>query len=639
NLISQTSPDTGTTTFTYDAAGNRLSQTDARSVMTQYTYDALNRIKTIKYPAAAAENLTFTYDVASSSNKGVGRLNKIAKTGFSMSYTYDHLGLVTQKASVVGTVNKNVKYIYHEGGNINYILYPSARFVYYHYDTAGRVNKITTKLGSSGATQTLVDNVGYLPFGPANTYRYGNTLTHNQTYDQDYRLTNIQVGGLLNRTYGYDPVNNITSIVNSLNNSNSQSFSYDALNRLITANGGYGNLGYGYDAVGNRLSETRNGSSDIYQYETTSNRLTGITRASGNRNFTYDAAGNPIQRTADDNSAQTYSFNKANRLGSVSVNGTQTATYTYNPLGQRVLKTLANGSKEIYHYDESGQLIAVLDGAGVTLREYIYWGNQQIALVNNGTIYYIHNDHLNTPQVMTNQSQQVVWMGDYEPFGKVAANATNSVEIFSRFPGQYVDNETGLYYNYFRDYDPSIGRYIESDPIGLEGGINTYAYVGGNPLSYIDPHGLDASALSSWNSFQSALNGHGLNSSQMSSLYRQNQLNSWANTGNHNWTPGFPNSAMASGIGGVVDVANQAINRACFARALRIQDEINRQIQEAANQSPSCGDTFWQVVISMGQPTGCIQSYSVTTGNSQSIWTQNAFPVGGSTWTVRQGRL
>ena len=87
------------------------------------------------------------------------------------------------------------------------------------------------------------------------------------------------------------------------------------------------------------------------------------------------------------------------------------------------------------------------------------------------SLYYVHSDHLNTPQVITNQSQQVVWMGSYEPFGKVAANANNNIEIFSRFPGQYVDLESGLYYNYFRDYDPSIGRYIESDPIGLEGGI------------------------------------------------------------------------------------------------------------------------------------------------------------------------
>ncbi len=80
-------------------------------------------------------------------------------------------------------------------------------------------------------------------------------------------------------------------------------------------------------------------------------------------------------------------------------------------------------------------------------------------------------------------------MGDYEPFGKIATNANNSIEIFSRFPGQYVDNETGLYYNYFRDYDPSIGRYIESDPIGLEGGINTYGYAYQNPITNYDPDG------------------------------------------------------------------------------------------------------------------------------------------------------
>jgi len=488
NLTLQISPDTGTTTFTYDAAGNRLSQTDARGVVTNYTYDALNRIKTIQYPSAPAENVTFTYDWSAYNNQGIGRLAKVAKTGVTVSYAYDHLGFMKEKKVTTNNTNKDVKYTYDSVGNVTRIAYPSGRYVYYYYDTLGRVNQITAKLGSA-ATQTLVSNIGYLPFGPANTYKYGNNLTHNQTFDQDYRLTGIQVGGLLNRTYGYDPVNNITSIVNSLNTTNSQSFSYDALNRLITANGGYGSLGYDYDAVGNRLSETRNGSNDTYQYETTSNRLTGITRANGNRNFTYDAAGNPVQRTADNNSTQTYSFNKANRLSSVSVNGTQAATYIYNPLGQRVLKTFANGAKENYHYNESGQLIAVLDGAGVTLREYIYWGEQQIALINGGTTYYIHNDHLNTPQVITNQSQQVVWMGDYEPFGKVAANTNNSVEIFSRFPGQYLDSETGLYYNYFRDYDPSIGRYIESDPIGLAGGINTYAYVGGNPIKYIDPTG------------------------------------------------------------------------------------------------------------------------------------------------------
>jgi RHS repeat-associated protein len=81
-----------------------------------------------------------------------------------------------------------------------------------------------------------------------------------------------------------------------------------------------------------------------------------------------------------------------------------------------------------------------------------------------------------------------VWSADYLPFGEAAVTGTQ--EVYSRFPGQYYDEETGLYYNYFRDYDPSLGRYLQSDPIGLQGGLNTYGYVGGNPLKYIDPLGL-----------------------------------------------------------------------------------------------------------------------------------------------------
>src|SRR5690554_2771049 len=104
-------------------------------------------------------------------------------------------------------------------------------------------------------------------------------------------------------------------------------------------------------------------------------------------------------------------------------------------------------------------------------------------------VYYYHNDHLGTPQLLTDQQQSVVWQGRYTPFGEVT-ETISLVEQPLRFPGQYHDIETGLYYNYHREYDPTLGRYIQSDPIGLEGGINTYAYVLGNPLSYVDPKGL-----------------------------------------------------------------------------------------------------------------------------------------------------
>ena len=104
------------------------------------------------------------------------------------------------------------------------------------------------------------------------------------------------------------------------------------------------------------------------------------------------------------------------------------------------------------------------------------------------TIYYSHNDHLGTPQAFTDQNQSVVWQADYQPFGEVNETINTFVNNL-RFPGQYYDAETGQHYNYFRDYDPTTGRYIQSDPIGLQGGLNTYGYALQNPLRYTDPAG------------------------------------------------------------------------------------------------------------------------------------------------------
>jgi RHS repeat-associated protein len=140
-----------------------------------------------------------------------------------------------------------------------------------------------------------------------------------------------------------------------------------------------------------------------------------------------------------------------------------------------------------------GQLLAVTNASGANLREYIYMVSTLVGYINAGVLVYVHNDHLNTPQVITAQNQSVLWMADYEPFGKVKLNSNNTISFGARFPGQYLDSETGNYYNYFRDYDPSIGRYLQSDPIGLEGGVNTYAYVEGSPISFVDPLGLRAS--------------------------------------------------------------------------------------------------------------------------------------------------
>jgi RHS repeat-associated protein len=119
----------------------------------------------------------------------------------------------------------------------------------------------------------------------------------------------------------------------------------------------------------------------------------------------------------------------------------------------------------------------------------LFFVGLMFATASLADLYYIHADHLATPKVLTDRNQNVVWRAHSTPFG--AATTNGKVTFNLRFPGQYYDRETGFRYNYFRYYDPETGRYITSDPIGLRGGLNTYVYVGNNPLTRIDRTGLD----------------------------------------------------------------------------------------------------------------------------------------------------
>ena len=185
-------------------------------------------------------------------------------------------------------------------------------------------------------------------------------------------------------------------------------------------------------------------------------------------------------------------------------NTNQVAEYTYNGAGQRIKKVTQTETR-IFHYDLKGHLIAETSQTGQMLAEYVYLGDQLLSMIKPGeSVYYFHNDHLGTPQVLTNDSQAVAWKAVYTPFGE-AVPSIQTVENPFRFPGQYYDQETGLHYNYFRYYNPQTGRYITPDPIGLEGGINLFTYVdsvgkpfytnlytytGNNPINFVDPKGL-----------------------------------------------------------------------------------------------------------------------------------------------------
>ena len=143
----------------------------------------------------------------------------------------------------------------------------------------------------------------------------------------------------------------------------------------------------------------------------------------------------------------------------------------------------------VFHYDRAHHLIAESDALGNVLREHLWLDDLPVGYAAGGALYFVHPDHLGTPQRITDGGQNVVWDAALAPFGWVAQLSAGVTENF-HFPGQYADAETGLNYNFFRDYDPGVGRYAESDPIGLAGGVNTYAYIDGNPLSSTDRFGL-----------------------------------------------------------------------------------------------------------------------------------------------------
>jgi RHS repeat-associated protein len=168
-----------------------------------------------------------------------------------------------------------------------------------------------------------------------------------------------------------------------------------------------------------------------------------------------------------------------------------TATYTHNGNGQRVMKNVS-GAITIFHYSLNGQIIAESNSAGTITAEYVYLNGQPLAKMEGANTYYYHNDHLATPQKMTDSSGVVRWFADYKPFGEAAIDTqVTTITNNLRFPGQYFDAETGLNYNYFRDYNPAIGRYVEADPIGLRGGNNLYIYARQNPGVFTDLRGLE----------------------------------------------------------------------------------------------------------------------------------------------------
>ena len=483
------SPDSGTTKYAYDNAGNLTSKTDARNVTTQYKYDALSRLSAITY-THTKENINFAYDDTTNGNKGIGKLTQVTDSSGQSQFAYDVNGQlindsyqIQQKSNVQ---SYSTSYQYSNNGVISGITYPSGRQVDFSFNSLGLIDGVTTKSITDVQEQNILNSISYLPFGPIESYTYGNGLVATRSYDLDYRIVGDNLASLKQQTISYSKVSNITGITDQVDTSNNQVLSYDKLSQLTNASGSYGELSYSYDKIGNRLSKTAGTQTDSYSYKPENHHLKKITEATASQASRY------ISR-----------FNHAGRLAELTSKNQKTH-YLYNYRGLRVNKV--NRDEDIhYHYDTTGRLIAESTAQGIWQKEYLYFNNQLVAVVDysnnaNGTIFYVHTDYLGTPKIATNSEKAITWQASYTPFGLATINDdvdNDGVPLILniRFPGQYFDKESKLHYNWFRYYDSGVGRYITSDPLGLEAGMNTFIYVGSNPMNLIDYLGLCACSL------------------------------------------------------------------------------------------------------------------------------------------------
>lgn len=507
-----TDPDMGTWTYAYDAAGNLIRQTDARGTTLCYEYDALNRLRYVRedqtVPKDCAGTLvwrvTHEYDTLNwqSVSNGIGRRNRLNDGSGTTTWTYDARGRVTKETKVIGGTGGGTfvtQWSYDALDRVATMTYPggnnsqSGEIVTFTYNPQGLLERMYRS--SPTPVYDYVGGTDYNALGQVTERRLGSaTGVLRQRYEypdtENYRLTTLQSGtaphynNRQNLSYTYDDVGNILSITDAaaVGGSQTQSFTYDALNRLKTAQATGGSYGvysqqtYTYTLVGN--IESFEGTA--FGYNDAAHKH-AVTHLNGVQKYWYDANGN-MTRRINFGLNVTYSYDAENRL--VEVSGDKTATFTYDGDGKLVKMRVGSTYVAIAgpHYQHSGS----------TGTKYYYAGSVRIAERIGGTLYYLLTDHLGSTAVTTDANGAYVTELRYMPYGKSRYNPGNQKADY-RFTGQRWQNDVGLYYYNARWYDHLIGRFAQPDPLVPEPGnpqaLNRYAYVLNNPLKYTDPTG------------------------------------------------------------------------------------------------------------------------------------------------------
>lgn len=461
----------------YDAAGNKTAVIDAMGQKTAYNYNDLYQIETVSYYAAAdwvtpVKTVSFTYDE-------MGSLLSYDDGTTSALYGYDALGRKTAESVDYGPFALNHSVTYRADGQKASYTGPDNATVSYGYDAYDRL----TDINLPGGAQVSYANFEWnrpttvaMPGGVTTTYAY--------TAKQQVAAITTTDGAastIFSRHYEYSPAGNITA---KHSEHGTYTYQYDAVNQLTQANNPtLSGEAYGYDLLGNRMS-TATASGFTYDLN---NRLL----AHDGTTFDYDLNGNTTSKTTGGVFTRFY-YDTSDRLARVADSGGGTiAEYSYDPFGRRLWKDVG-GTRTYFFYTDEG-LSCEYGVTGQELRTYGYrpnpgWTTAPVYMIEAGVYYYYLNDHLGTPQKVVDSAGGVAWEAIFESFG-VAHVAGGAVVINNvRFPGQYYDAETELYYNWNRYYDQKIGRYLRSDP--AEDGVNLYLYVRNNTIRFFDPNGL-----------------------------------------------------------------------------------------------------------------------------------------------------
>ncbi len=497
--IAMNDPDLGNWTYTYDALGNLTSQTDARGCVIALSYDGLNRLtgKVFSGACDSTPDITYTYDAyTAGSNYGRGYRTGMTDASGSTSWKYDARGRVTEETKVVsGAGTFKTQWGYNSADLVAWLKYPA--------DDAGGLGEQLTYtyhpqswLNSASGTVTYVQSTVYDAAGRVQGRTLGNNLlVTDYTYfawttaNGQGRLQRIVTSGtsttFQDLRYTYDAMGNVLTIQDYYaGNPQTQTFAYDAADRLTTAvasggsGGTYPSETYSYHGTSGNLS---NKAGISYTYGDASHKH-AVTSTSNGSSFSYDANGNMITRNVG-GATYNLTYDAENHL--VGVSGAATATFVYDGDGNRVKATI-NGTTIVYigNYVEWNETTT-------SLTKYYYAGATRIA-VRTAALRYLLTDHLGSTTVSLTGSGTYQSELRYKPWGETRYT-DGSPPTRRQFTGQVNESALGLYFFNARWYDPVLRRFVQPDSLVPQPGNplawDRYSYCRNNPVRLVDPSG------------------------------------------------------------------------------------------------------------------------------------------------------